>query len=115
MPKKLYHIGINSSLRLSTFADANEIRDWRIYADFAQIIINEARKLYSNDPCSIELSNTVNALDASTIDLCLSVFPWAKFKSTKSAVKLHTLLDMRGAIPAVESHLKKSKKSHNIF
>lgn len=83
----------------STLAEANERRDWRIYADFAQILINEARHLYVDEPLDLELDHTVYALDASTIDLCLSVFPWARFRKTKGGIKLHTLLDLRGSIP----------------
>ena len=97
---KLYHMGIRSAVSRSTLADANEARDWRIYADFAQALITQARKLYAQDSFGLELFNTVYALDATTIDLCLSVFPWALFRSTKAAVKLHTLLDLRGAIPS---------------
>lgn len=97
---KLYHMGIRSaSVARSTLSKANEHRDWRIYADFAHALIRIARPLYVNDEFGIELDNTVYALDASTIDLCLSVFPWARFRTTKSAVKLHTLLDLRGNIP----------------
>jgi len=96
---KLYHIGIRSRVVRSTLSDANEQRDWRIYADFAQALIRIARPLYAEEDLGLELDNTVYALDASTIDLCLSVFPWALFRSTKSAVKLHTLLDLRGNIP----------------
>jgi hypothetical protein len=97
---KLYHMGFRSPVSRSTLADANETRDWRIYAEFAQLLIAQARKLYAKDGFGVELSNTVYALDATTIDLCLSVFPWAPFRSTKAAVKLHTLLDLRGAIPS---------------
>ena len=97
---KLYHMGIRGSISKSTLADANENRDWRIYADFAQSLIRIARPLYDNTDLGLALDNTVYALDASTIDLCLSVFPWALFRSTKSAVKLHTLLDLRGNIPS---------------
>ena len=97
---KLYHMGIRSNVSRSTLADANESRDWRIYADFAQSLINTARRLYINDDFGIELDNTVYALDSSTIDLCLSSFPWASFRSSKGAVKMHTLLDLRGSIPA---------------
>ena len=98
---KLYHMGISSSsVSRTTLSKANERRDWRIYADFAQSLIRNARPLYANEDLGIDLVNTVYALDASTIDLCLSVFPWALFRSTKSAVKLHTLLDLRGNIPA---------------
>jgi len=99
MQKKLYHIGIRGNVSRSTLADANENRDWRIYCDFAQILIQEARRLYANDDFGLELRETVYALDASTIDLCLSVFPWARFRQTKAAIKLHTLLDLRGNIP----------------
>jgi len=97
---KLYHMGFRKPVSRSTLADANERRDWRIYADFAQRLITQARKLYATDTFSVDLSNTVYALDATTIDLCLSVFPWAPFRSTKAAVKLHTLLDLRGSIPS---------------
>ena len=96
---KLYHMGIRSRVVRSTLSDANEQRDWRIYADFAQALIRIARPLYAKEDLGLELDNTVYALDASTVDLCLSVFPWALFRSTKSAVKLHTLLDLRGNIP----------------
>jgi hypothetical protein len=97
---KLYHMGINSWVSRSTLADANECRDWRIYADFAQSLIAIARHLYAEEPFGVDLKDTVYALDASTIDLCLSVFPWAPFRSTKAAIKLHTLLDLRGNIPS---------------
>ena len=98
---KLYHMGIRaSSVARNTLSKANERRDWRIYADFAQSLIRIARPLYAEDDLGLELDNTVYALDASTIDLCLSVFPWALFRATKSAVKLHTLLDLRGSIPS---------------
>lgn len=97
---KLYHMGIRSSISRSTLADANDNRDWRIYADFAQILIHQARDLYLKDPFGIELENTVYALDSTTIDLCLSLFPWAYFRKNKGAVKLHTLLDLRGSIPS---------------
>ena len=96
---KLYHMGIRSKVSRSTLADANEQRDFRIYAEFAQALIRIARPLYAQEDLGLELDNTIYALDASTIDLCLSVFPWALFRSTKSAVKLHTLLDLRGNIP----------------
>nr|CRH04384.1 transposase [Candidatus Magnetococcus massalia]CRH05043.1 transposase [Candidatus Magnetococcus massalia]CRH05091.1 transposase [Candidatus Magnetococcus massalia]CRH05185.1 transposase [Candidatus Magnetococcus massalia]CRH05228.1 transposase [Candidatus Magnetococcus massalia] len=96
---KLYHMGIRGRVSRSTLADANENRDWRIYADFAQSLIHTARQLYQNDDFGIDLQQTVYALDSTTVDLCLSVFPWAKFRKTKSAVKLHTLLDLRGNIP----------------
>jgi len=96
---KLYRMGIRSKVSKSTLADANEIRDWRIYADFAQHLIGVARKLYQKDQLAIDIEQTVYALDSTTIDLCLSVFPWACFRSTKAAVKLHTLIDLRGNIP----------------
>ena len=97
---KLYHMGIREAVSRSTLADANSNRDWRIYADFAQRLINQARQLYSSEDLGIDLTNTVYALDSTTIDLCLSVFPWANFRTTKAAVKLHTLLDLRGNIPS---------------
>ena len=97
---KLYHMGIRSAVARSTLADANEKRDWRIYADFAQSLIQIARRLYAGEDLGLELDNTVYALDATTIDLCLAVFPWAHFRQTKAAVKLHTLLDLRGNIPS---------------
>jgi len=96
---KLYHMGIRSHVAKSTLADANETRDWRIYADFAQVLIARARELYANEDFGVELDNTVYALDATIIDLCLSVFPWARFRKTKGAVKMHTLLNLRGNIP----------------
>ena len=99
MREKLYHMGIRGKVSRSTLADANEVRDWRIYSDFAQILIHEARHLYAEDDFGLELNDTVYALDSSTIDLCLSLFPWARFRKTKAAVKLHTLLDLRGDIP----------------
>src|SRR4030066_1978549 len=99
MHGKLYHMGIRCKVSRSTLADANENRDWRIYADFAQVLINIARDLYADDDFAVELDETVYALDASTIDLCLSLFPWARFRKTKGAVKLHTLLNLRGSIP----------------
>jgi transposase len=97
---KLYHMGFREPVRRSTLADANERRDWRIYADFAQRLIGQARRLYSDESLGVDLTNTVYALDSTTIDLCLSVFPWADFRSTKAAVKMHTLLDLRGNIPS---------------
>ncbi len=100
MREKLYHMGIRGKVSRSTLAYANENRDWRIYCDFAQILINEARKLYVNENFGLELEQTVYALDSSTIDLCLSVFPWARFRRAKGAIKLHTLLDLRGNIPS---------------
>lgn len=100
MREKLYHMGIRGKVSRSTLAEANEKRDWRIYSEFAQILIHEARQLYANDDFGLELQETVYALDATIIDLCLSVFPWAWFRRTKSAIKLHTLLDLRGNIPS---------------
>lgn len=96
---RLYHAGIRGKISRSTLADANESRDWRIYADFAQLLIHEARALYVNDDLGIELTNTVYALDSTTIDLCMTLFPWARFQPTQHAIKLHTLLDLRGQIP----------------
>ena len=98
--EKLYGMGLGQAVSRSTLADANENRDWRIYAEFASRLIEQARKLYASDDFGVELANTVYALDATTIDLCLSVFPWASFRQTKAAIKLHTLLDLRGSIPA---------------
>jgi hypothetical protein len=100
-PQKLYHMGIRTQVSRNTLANANQVRDWRIYADFAHTLIQEARTLYKGEPFGIELDHTVYALDATTIDLCLSLFPWAQFRRHKSAVKLHTLLDLRGSIPTV--------------
>jgi hypothetical protein len=97
---KLYHSGIRSRVSRSTIAYANENRNWQIYSDFAQVLIYEAKKLYINDKFGVELDETVYALDSTTIDLCLSLFPWAKFRKQKGAVKLHTLLDLRGSIPS---------------
>jgi transposase len=97
---KLYHMGFREPVRRSTLADANELRDWRIYAEFAHRLIAQARNLYADDSLGLELTNTVYALDSTTIDLCLSLFPWAHFRSTKAAVKMHTLLDLRGNIPS---------------
>lgn len=97
--QKLYHMGIRARVSRSTLAEANEKRDWRIYADLAQSLIRTARRLYLHDRFGVHLDNTVYALDSTTIDLCLSVFPWASFRRTKAAVKLHTLLDLRGNIP----------------
>ena len=96
---KLYHAGFRGQVSRSTLADANRVHDWRIFADFAQVLIRRARRLYANDPLAVDLKQTVYALDSTTIDLCLSLFPWAKFRRRKGAVKLHTLLDLRGNIP----------------
>jgi len=99
MQAKLYHMGIRGRIAKSTLADANESRDWRIYADFAQILIARAKKLYAGEDFGVELDATVYALDSTTIDLCLSLFPWARFRQRKGAIKLHTLLNLRGSIP----------------
>ena len=98
--KKLYHMGIHSKISRNTLANANQVRDWRIYADFAQALIGIARKLYVNEDFGVQLQQTAYALDATIIDLCLSLFPWAKFRNRKGAIKLHTLIDLRGSIPA---------------
>ncbi len=100
---KLHNIGIQCKVAKSTLADANEKRDWRIYCDFAQVLIEQARKLYAGDDFGLQLDETVYALDASTIDLCRSVFQWARFRTTKSGIKVHTLLDLRGNIPSLVS------------
>ena len=99
MQGKLYHMGIRGRVSRNTLAVANEKRDWRIYADLGQLLIHEARRLYAAEPLAVELDETIYALDSTTIDLCLSVFPWAHFRRTKGAIKLHTLLDLRGSIP----------------
>ena len=101
MEKKLYHAGLRGSVARSTLADANERRDWRIYADFAQVLIARARKLYAGESFGVELTQTAYVLDATIIDLCLSLFPWAQFQHGKGAIKLHTLMDLRGNIPCV--------------
>ena len=103
MKDKLYHMGIRGKISRSTLADANEKRDWRIYRGFCPNTHRHARKLYADEDFGLQLDETVYALDATIIDLCLSVFPWAKFRKSKGAVKLHTLLDLRGAIPTVVS------------
>lgn len=96
---KLYHMGFRGKVSRSTLADANDAHDWRIYADFAQVLIHIARPMYADEPLGFEFDNTVYALDSTTIDLCLSVFPWARFRARKAAIKMHTLLDLRGPIP----------------
>jgi hypothetical protein len=96
---KLYHMGFRGRVARSTLADANEAHDWRIYADFAQVLIRIARPLYASDPIGVDLDQSLYALDSTTIDLCLSLFPWAKFRKHKAAVKMHTLLDLHGNIP----------------
>jgi len=100
MKPRLYHMGIRGNIARSTLADANENRDWRIYADFAQTLIHTARRLYANDDFGVELEETVYALDSTTIDLCLSLFSWAQFRKRKGAIKLYALLDLRGPIPS---------------
>src|SRR5271157_5399629 len=100
-PDQLYRMGFRSTVAHSTLADANRVRDWRIYADLAQLLIARARRLYAQDPLGVELDQTVYAFDSTTIDLCLSLFPWARFRTTKAAIKLHTLLDLRGPIPTM--------------
>ena len=102
-PDQRYRLGFRSTVAHSTLADANRSRDWRIYHDLAQVLITRARRLYADEPFGVELEHTVYALDSTTIDLCLSLFPWARFRSTKAAVKLHTLLDLRGPIPTMIS------------
>jgi transposase len=99
VPSKLYHMGFRGQVSRSTLADANEAHDWRIFADFAQVLIHIARPIYANESLGFDLDNTVYALDSTTIDLCLSVFPWARFRAKKAAIKMHTLLDLRGPIP----------------
>jgi len=112
-PDQLYHLGIRGEVSHSTLADANRERDWRIYYDLAQLLIRRARLLYENEPTGLDLKQTAYALDSTTIDLCLNLFPWARFRRTKGAVKLHTLLDLRGSIPAFISisHGKKADVS----
>src|SRR5215467_4589888 len=99
MRGKLYHMGFRGRVARSTLADANDTHDWRIYADFAQVLIGIARPLYASDPIGVELDQSLYALDSTTIDLCLSLFPWAKFRKHKAALKMHTLLDLHGNIP----------------
>src|SRR5512135_591462 len=99
--RKLYHMGFRGHVSRNTLANANQVRDWRIYADFAQVLIAAARRLYANEDFGVELRRAVYALDATTIDLCLSAFPWARFRKHKGAIRLHTLLDLRGSIPTV--------------
>src|SRR6201985_508458 len=96
---KLYHMGFSEPVRRSTLADANEVRDWRIHAELAQRLIVQARRLYCDEDLGLDLANTVYALDSTTIDLCMTLFPWAYFSPTQHALKLHTLLDLRGQIP----------------
>ena len=98
---ELYHMGFRGKVARSTLADANEAHDWRIYADFAQVLIHIARPMYANESLGFDLDHTVYALDSTTIDLCLTVFPWARFRARKAAIKIHTLLDLRGPIPTL--------------
>ena len=112
---KLYHIGIRSNISRSTLAEANEKRDCRIYSDFAYILINMAKELYRDEKFFNELDETIYALDSTTIDLCLSLFPWAKFRSTKSAIKMHTLLNLQNNIPAFISITDGSVHDVNIL
>lgn len=107
---QLYHLGLRGEVSHSTLADANRERDWRIYYDLAQLLIQRARALYHHEPTGLDLKQTVYALDSTTIDLCLNLFPWARFRRTKSAIKLHTLLDLRGSIPAFIS-ISQGKKA----
>jgi len=110
MQSKLYHMGFRGKVSRSTLADANELRDWRIYADFAQVLIGIARPLYADDPLGVELDQNLYALDSTTIDLCLSLFPWARFRRHKAAVKMHTLLDLHGSIPTFIRYARQSVK-----
>ena len=114
-PDQLYHLGIRGEVSHSTLADANRERDWRIYYDLAQLLIRRARLLYENEPTGLDLEQTAYALDSTTIDLCLNLFPWARFRRTKGAVKLHTLLDLRGSIPAFISISHGKKADVNIL
>jgi hypothetical protein len=115
MKAKLYHMGIRGKISRSTIADANENRDWRIYCDFAQILIHQARQLYANDDFGLQLNETVYALDATIIDLCLSLFPWARYRKTTGAIKLHTLLDLKGNIPSFVAITKGKVHEVNIL
>ena len=115
MKAKLYHMGIRGKISRSTIADANENRDWRIYCDFSQILIHQARQLYANDDFGLQLNETVYALDATIIDLCLSLFPWARYRKTTGAIKLHTLLDLKGNIPSFIAITKGKVHEVNIL
>jgi len=115
MQPKLYHVGIRAKVARSTLADANENRDWRIFADFAQVLIRVARKLYAEEDLGVELEATAYALDATTIDLCLSLFPWAHFRKHKGAIKLHTLMDLRGNIPCFIRVTEGKANDNRIF
>jgi hypothetical protein len=107
MSGKLYHVGFRGQVSRSTLADANETHDWRIYADFAQVLVGIARPLYARDPIGVDLDQSLYALDSTTIDLCLALFPWAKFRKHKGAVKMHTLLDLHGNIPTFIWHYRR--------
>src|SRR5207302_9925541 len=113
MSSKLYHVGFRGQVARSTLADANESHDWRIYADFAQVLISIARPLYAADPLGVDLNETLYALDSTTIDLCLSLFPWAKFRKHKAGIKMHTLLDLHGNIPTYARNRWKSGGCHD--
>jgi hypothetical protein len=115
VPGQLYHLGIRSTVTRSTLADANEKRDWRIYADFAQVLISEARRLYTGEELDLVLQQTVYALDSSTIELCIGLFPWARYQKHAAGVKLHTLLDLRGNIPAYIRITSGSYPDRNIL
>jgi hypothetical protein len=115
VPGQLYHLGIRSTVTRSTLADANEKRDWRIYADFAQVLISEARRLYTGEELDLALQQTVYALDSSTIELCIGLFPWARYQKHAAGVKLHTLLDLRGNIPAYIRITSGSYPDRNIL
>jgi len=115
MHNKLYHRGIRARVSKSTLAYANENRDWRIYADFAQVLIHIARDLYRDDDLGVELDETMYAIDSSTIDLCLSLFPWARFRKMKGAIKLHTLLDLRGSIPSFIAITERNVHDFNVL
>lgn len=115
VPGQLYHLGIRSPVTRSTLADANEKRDWRIYADFAQVLISEARRLYTGEELDLALQQTIYALDSSTIELCVSLFPWSRYQKHAAGVKLHTLLDLRGNIPAYIRVTSGSYPDRNIL
>ena len=112
MKNRLYHMGIRGRVSRYNLANANETRNWRIYADFAQVLIAEARRIYHDEDIGLKLKETVYAFDSTTIDLCLSLFPWAKFRKRKGAIKLHTLLDLRGSIPTF-IHMTEGK-THDV-
>ena len=115
LESKLYHAGIQGKVSRSTLADANENRDWRIYAELAGVLIAIARNLYAEDDFGVELEQTAYAFDSTTIDLCLSLFPWARFRKRKAAIKLHTLMDLRGAIPCLISENEFEPKTSKLY